>query len=634
MERQGDFAEDGLVDNRFLLVGLPPRPRAENFWREWFTITGLLGAIFRERRVHFLMTWVRMVMFVLLVFINVMVFFSERPRLAALFLFLWFLRSWLSTSLFQLITDWFCFVFNCFFYLFNPPSPKEVYEWFGWEIPERIVVQHVYVEPEPSLAQFLFSDYQDFWVIGLLLYSVVMTVIVLFCIFCRRAKTVIVQYESSGASHKSVGGQEDCIESDLVSEASVDEVADNFKPEKMVPGSEFSVSPPPPFQAQILVQIDGEWVKNGNGVKLADCFLTSGHVIRGFDKIRVKSLFKEEDLDVDRFEEVGCFDLMRVKAKALANMPSAKLNTVAPGASGDFVYINDGHQQSIGLVSENPNVFGSVIYSGSTKAGFSGSAYFVNKMISGIHVGASSVNMGACAAYVAFLLKRLDSSVVKPEDSEDFLKKLFKKGVKHTAHRSMYDPDEVDIKINGKYYRMNADEYYAMQDNDVPDEIPDDRDYGDSEDQWVHRGKSRRDREFRDFSGTGYESVNVVSFDDGLPSGNLKGPVSAGLVSVSTSQTTGKSKTPSKIAKNPVSPTSPEMEKPGPSGVQRGMENRELTAAPKSEASQFTSTNTSRSKLRKRLEKNQKFLERITRETKERIRLYQSQLSTCPRLEQ
>lgn len=101
--------------------------------------------------------------------------------------------------------------------------------------------------------------------------------------------------------------------------------------------------------------------------------------------------------------------------------------------------------------------FGVLQYEGSTRSGFSGSVYSYSGKVVGMHIGGGVQNVGYAASYIAARLYTQESSEL--EALRRSLK--FAKGDELDAMK--VNPDEWQVHLNGRYYVLDDEDFYAMQ---------------------------------------------------------------------------------------------------------------------------------------------------------------------------
>nr|WKV33739.1 MAG: RNA-dependent RNA polymerase [Riboviria sp.] len=106
----------------------------------------------------------------------------------------------------------------------------------------------------------------------------------------------------------------------------------------------------------------------------------------------------------------------------------------------------------------NGFVMGTLEYSGTTLAGYSGCGYFIGNACIGIHQRGGAVNGGMASAYLRMLLNRLDSVV--PES--DILVRFLKSKRRFRIRVSPGNPDELEIEAGGNYYTREYSEVEVL----------------------------------------------------------------------------------------------------------------------------------------------------------------------------
>lgn len=224
-----------------------------------------------------------------------------------------------------------------------------------------------------------------------------------------------------------------------------------FQSERKVAGSDFFSAPMPEFMARVEIKEGGTWLVSGVGFMTSRGFVTAGHVVETDADVRVnngKGIVEIDRKDIKRFD----IDVAVIEMQPLIGMKTAKLSTTAliPGVR-EMVMVHDGRQASMGPLTESSG-FGFCDYGGSTSKGFSGSPYFVNKTVLGMHIGAGAVNFGYESAFMAQHLQA-------KEDSDEWFLAKVRKGINHKYRQSPYDPDEVMVKIGNRYVTFDRQQY-------------------------------------------------------------------------------------------------------------------------------------------------------------------------------
>lgn len=227
------------------------------------------------------------------------------------------------------------------------------------------------------------------------------------------------------------------------------ETVTQYTMERMVNGSAFISVVPPKFIGRVYIQTeeDGVWMLAGTGFNTNHGFLTAYHVVAEAVAIRVATSISSVDLAPENFRHVERLGDLAVYDAGIAFLKRAKLTTTPLNAdSSEMVMIHNGELASVGPL-KGMDSFGMVSYQGSTTGGFSGAPYYMGNLVYGMHLGASSVNLGYEAAYLDLIMKK--------EESEDYYLDKIRKGDFVQWRRSPGDPDEVEIKTRTGYYTMD-----------------------------------------------------------------------------------------------------------------------------------------------------------------------------------
>lgn len=126
---------------------------------------------------------------------------------------------------------------------------------------------------------------------------------------------------------------------------------------------------------------------------------------------------------------------------------------------------------STAAVINHPEAWGMLQYKGSTRPGFSGATYVHGSSLFGIHCHGGLQNVGYSASYVALKLKNNESS--------DYfaLQAMLNSSRDRDYQSHRVNPDEYEIRYQGRYFIIEADEYMDLEDQ-----------YGDASEH-VSRGK-------------------------------------------------------------------------------------------------------------------------------------------------
>lgn len=235
-----------------------------------------------------------------------------------------------------------------------------------------------------------------------------------------------------------------------------------YLPEKAMPGSAFvRADALPAFQAAVMELVDGAWREVGQCFRLNMAVVTARHVVKeDSGRVRLQSARGMLEIEANRFLEVDdytdlAYAVLDEKEWARLGLAKAKLSPAA--ANGEqvlFVSTQTSMERTAGCLTLASELFGYVRYTGSTRAGFSGAPYFMGNKVYGMHLGASSENIGYDAGYILMKLRCLT------EASTDYFEKLVenarRRGRKLVV-RNTGDPDMVEVFVKGHYVRLDRD---------------------------------------------------------------------------------------------------------------------------------------------------------------------------------
>lgn len=228
------------------------------------------------------------------------------------------------------------------------------------------------------------------------------------------------------------------------------------------PGSEENSMTTPRCQAVVAYKAEGRMVVVGNVIRFDRNFIVGpDHVLGGpvSDVKYVKGsqawvslegkerIFLDTDLVAIQMTEKE-LSTIGVAVCKIATLPDVGIlaQVVGPESKG-----------TVGVLKHDSRLFGRVVYEGTTLAGYSGAAYLTGNGVLGIHQAGGAVNSGYSASYVWNLL--LLELGLKLESSEDWLLGQFKHS-KKLEWRNCAAPDEVLVRVNGQYARVEKDSMY------------------------------------------------------------------------------------------------------------------------------------------------------------------------------
>lgn len=243
--------------------------------------------------------------------------------------------------------------------------------------------------------------------------------------------------------------------------------------ESMQAGSDLTERAPPPFQVFVATETDsGKLVLVGSAVRIDDDLYMPTHVWHSRNvwlvspsiEGKVLRLTNEEGAFVGPALKAGAevrdlgFDatVVTVGADVLSSMGigKPKLGMLHPKGTDMANCINVERECSAGRLSDATQ-FGMLSYTGSTKPGHSGAAYFSAGTLYGIHsMSQGGANLGYSAHYMRCAHRALQH--MKMEDTEDFLIQCGKERVKFKARRF---EDQYVVKGGGHYFTVGLEVY-------------------------------------------------------------------------------------------------------------------------------------------------------------------------------
>lgn len=234
----------------------------------------------------------------------------------------------------------------------------------------------------------------------------------------------------------------------------------------------------------------------GECFRVADRLYTAAHVASGgihvvkFGPVSRPINFTQIDRETDL--AVGKYD-------NLLGMSSGKFGKVSSG-----VYVNVGSAltgtwlQTIGFLQNSETGFGEVEYDSTTQPGYSGSPYFVGRIIYGMHLSGGKLNLGLSGSFLKCLHTR-------DEASAEWLIKQMKKALKNNVKIEKEERGgKVIVYIDNDYYVVDKEEF-----DYVEEEV----------DKWAQKEqdtwKATFGEEYKNrFKGREYEEEDYDDYDD------------------------------------------------------------------------------------------------------------------------
>uniref|UniRef100_A0AB38ZKE6 Serine protease n=1 Tax=Suncus murinus ribovirus 5 TaxID=3139579 RepID=A0AB38ZKE6_9VIRU len=231
--------------------------------------------------------------------------------------------------------------------------------------------------------------------------------------------------------------------------------------EAVRPGSFEMKMTPAKCQCMIGKQIDGKLVPHGCGFRLRDFLVLPDHVLSGCnsggDEVYAFthkttgggiSLLGKEVKTIDT-------DLVYIKLSpadwGVIGTKTATIYRSIPDNGCFAQIVGCMGEGTVGELSDDPQIFGRTVYSGTTVPGYSGAPYMVANRIAGMHqVGSAVTNGGFSATYIWSYIKYVEG--VTEEETKDWLKQQWDEGNYIDIDQGWGDVDTVRIKVSGTYH--------------------------------------------------------------------------------------------------------------------------------------------------------------------------------------
>nr|UUG74094.1 MAG: hypothetical protein 1 [XiangYun luteo-sobemo-like virus 2] len=212
-------------------------------------------------------------------------------------------------------------------------------------------------------------------------------------------------------------------------------------------------------------RVNNRRVAVGKGCRLFNYLIVPEHVISSagaIGKVMIQSpnfADKFFELPDNSIRSLICTDVLAIN---LTNdvWSSISVGTIVIGnidrcSSVAVVGVNG--MGTVGNLTVDANVFGSVIYAGTTRPGYSGGLYCDGNKSLAIHLGGGNVNRGVAIDWIRALVKKtlgIDDSTIRPEDTSDFLREmtLGQGRGRNQAVVKDYGTEDVQIFYKGRYH--------------------------------------------------------------------------------------------------------------------------------------------------------------------------------------
>lgn len=255
----------------------------------------------------------------------------------------------------------------------------------------------------------------------------------------------------------------------------------NLLPESVRQDSPFFMSVPPPCQFSVFLVGETSRKLIGHGYRYENHLVMPAHVLGEFPSRLMIATVETgpKGLEYGSLIPVADFEWRTIMADvAVAHLgakqiPKLKKAIIAPYWGKPLVSISTGFKSdnsSVGIMKEFS--FGILEYTGSTRAGFSGSTYLLENKVVAMHLGGGVANLAVSASYLANLIKANESSDVAA------LKRAMKRARKNEiSWATTGDPDMIEVCIRGRYFRVEMDDF----DEAYYDQYQDAYDYSNSQ---------------------------------------------------------------------------------------------------------------------------------------------------------
>lgn len=226
---------------------------------------------------------------------------------------------------------------------------------------------------------------------------------------------------------------------------------------------------PPLWQVSIWAQTEKAMVLIGHASRLHNHLVANWHVLNTAPLDTLYILVQRPGKEIHRVkadllkwvtlvDDIACasLDEAKITLPGVVNAKVAHVEVkVAAQIATDFPTAN----ASTGLLENHPEVWGMLRFNGSTRPGFSGATYFAGKQMYGVHSFGGVENQGYSASYLALLIKKAESS--------DYLalRNMLDRSDDHDYLSRRVNPDEYEVRYQGRYFVIEAEEYVDLSDD-------------------------------------------------------------------------------------------------------------------------------------------------------------------------
>lgn len=176
----------------------------------------------------------------------------------------------------------------------------------------------------------------------------------------------------------------------------------------------------------------------------------------------VEQFYSLEGLE---WEEIGADVSVAKLGRVFQHLKTAK---VGPVEGSVYVRVHSAkgrNNTSVGRLTLDSVTFGLLVYDGSTVAGFSGGAYYLANRVVGIHCGGGAINYGYSMEWIMSVLARRGS--VPEAGGQYALRNILRSARKSDVQvTSSGNPDEVQVRVGGKFWIVDREDYVDLMEDD------------------------------------------------------------------------------------------------------------------------------------------------------------------------
>lgn len=200
-----------------------------------------------------------------------------------------------------------------------------------------------------------------------------------------------------------------------------------YLPESVRAGSTFhKLLKCPPFIGSVHgYHREVGWFRAGTCFRLGNFIYTAAHVLDNLQDVKLVVGDKMITVPLENFNRVG-MDIALLPYDN--NVCALGMTTAKPGnlSNVEVAATTDATKYSMGTI-EHMEAVGYLSYTGSTENGFSGSPYYCGTVVYGMHVGASTTNLGVATPMLQVYARQPVDKCYKEESTAEWLQKIFRR---------------------------------------------------------------------------------------------------------------------------------------------------------------------------------------------------------------